>query len=113
MALKTLKDIRKIGGFELKRVDWNHPSMNFIEINDRHNAITFKLQNGPILEEGVNGCQIDTIIEAAICILIGLNHEFPCDENFEALTKLDQALKCLEKRRKNRVLRQVEGTSNK
>ena len=32
-----------------------------------------KIQNGPIKENGVNGCQVDTIIEATKAIIEGLN----------------------------------------
>lgn len=109
MALNTLKDVKSIGGFEIKRVEWAQPEKNFIEINDKHNAITFKLQNGPIIENGVNGCQVDTIIETALCILVGLNSQFSCLENAQAIHKLDEALVCLEKRRKDRLKRNVEG----
>ncbi len=41
MALKTLKDVKEIGGFEVKEVEWNQPDGNFIEVNHKSNAITF------------------------------------------------------------------------
>lgn len=111
MALETLKDVKQIGGFEAKRVAWKQPDGNYIEINDEHNAITFKLQNGPVKEKGVNGCQVDTVIETAKVILEGLNKQFPCRENSVAITKLDEALMWLEKRKKDREARNVEGTN--
>ena len=111
MALETLKDVKQIGGFEVKRVSWNQPKDNHIEINESGNAITFNIQNGPVKANGVNGCQIDTMVEAAKLIIEGLNKNFPCRENAMAITKLDEALMWLEKRTKDREKRGVEGQS--
>jgi hypothetical protein len=65
-----------------------------------------------VKENGVNGCQVDTVIAASKAILEGLNKNFPCRENAMAITKLDEALLWLEKRTKDREARAVEGTSN-
>jgi len=75
------------------------------------NSILFKIQNGPIKEHGVNGCQVDTLIHAAKMILEGFNKKFPCRENSVAITKLDESIMWLEKRTKDREARKVEGTS--
>jgi len=116
MALETLKDIKEIGGFKVIRQDevevnpdcaHNH----FILIDDTHNGIAFEIQNGPIKEHGVNGCQVDTLIHAAKTIIEGLNKKFPCRENSVAITKLDESIMWLEKRTKDREKRNVEGTS--
>lgn len=109
MALETLKNLKIVGGYEVKRVTWKQPDNNFIEINDECNAITFKIQNGPIKECGLNGCQVDTLIEVARLMLTGLNNAFPCRENATAITKLDEALLWLYKRRSDREERNVEG----
>lgn len=109
MALKTLAGVKTIDGFEVKRLQWNQPEGNFIEINDVGNAITFKIQNGPIKENGVNGCQVDTMIEAATLIIKGLNEQFPCRENAIVITKLEEALMWCKKRKANREARGVEG----
>lgn len=133
MALETLKDVKEIGGFKV--VDMNaiketNPEMfrpdgsmiyhifdekirpfNFIYIRHDVNSLSFNLQNGPIKEKGVNGCQVDTLIEAAKVILEGLNKNFGCRENALAMTKLDEALMWLQKRKTDREKREVEGTS--
>lgn len=109
MALETLTGVTNIGGFEVKRVVWKQPDGNFIEINDECNALTFKIQNGPVKEYGVNGCQVDTIIEAAKLIVEGLNKNFPCRENAMTITKLDEALMWSNKRKQDRINRNVEG----
>lgn len=111
MALETLKGIKNIGGFELARVKWGSPSGNHLELNEFHNSITFRLQQGPVKERGVNGCQVDTLISAAREIIGGLNDNFPCDENKDAMGHLSCALKSLASRKDDRIRRGVEGES--
>ena len=50
------------------------------------------LQDGPIKEVGINGCQIDDIIEWAKARIEFFNSKFPCRENSMIITKLDEAL---------------------
>lgn len=122
MALETLKDASYIGGFEVLKnrpknadgiVDWNafdeKRKFSPIYIDHDVNMISFRVQNGPIKEVGVNGCQVDTIIEAAKMIVEGLNKNFPCRENAMVITKLDEALMWSDARKKNRIAREVEG----
>lgn len=135
MALETLEGVEKIGGFEVVVMDklrekypekfepsgqmnwiWfenNIRPNKFIYVRQDKNSISFTIQNGPIKEVGVNGCQVDTLIETAKLIIEGLNTKFPCRENSLAITKLDEALMWLEQRTKNRVKRGVEGTNTK
>lgn len=131
MALETLKGIKQVDGFdvvvmdELREqfpdkfnpsgsMDWNwfesevRPK-NFIYIRHDKNSLSFTIQNGPIKEHGVNGCQVDTVIETAKAILEGLNKNFPCRENSVAITKLDEAIMWLKKRKSDREARGVEG----
>ena len=82
---------------------------NFIYVRNDKNSLSFTIQNGPIKEHGVNGCQVDTVIHAAKAILEGLNKNFPCRENALAITKLDEALHWLQARTKDREARGVEG----
>src|SRR5690606_37957545 len=109
MALETLKDINQINGFDVKRVEWNHPAENFIEVNDRCNAITFKIQDGPIKEVGKNGCQVDELISTALFMIKGINAKFSCDEKVKAMTSLYEAYSWLQQRKANREARGVEG----
>lgn len=112
MALETLKNVTKIGGFGVRLVtDLIARSGEFITIDHNLNKIEFTLQNGPIKEHGVNGCQVDTLIEAAKLIIEGLNKQFPCRENAMIVTKLDEALMWSMKRKIDREARQVEGKS--
>jgi len=75
MALETLKDLDVIGGFPIGRVPEPGWTAFHIHINDETNMIGFRIQNGPIKENGVNGCQIDTLVHAAVAILKGLNEK--------------------------------------
>jgi hypothetical protein len=118
MALETLQGIEQIGGFKIVRVkppemswdDFDKTRDEFpINITERMNTISFKIQNGPIKEVGVNGCQVDTLIEAAKLIIEGLNKQYPCRENSMIITKLDEALLWSVKRKLDREKRQVEG----
>ena len=131
MALKTLKGIDEVGGFTLVEMDslrekyperfnesgamdwlWFEQEIrpkHFVYVRHDKNSLSFTLQNGPTKENGVNGCQVDTLIEAAKIIIEGLNSEFPCRENALAITKLEEALLWLGKRKADREKRSVEG----
>jgi hypothetical protein len=114
MALETLKDIQQINGHEIQRLKWNEPKEDrYIKINDEDNVISFKLQNGPIKENGVNGCQVDDIISTSLLIIKGLNEKCPDDLNAAAITSLYHAQTCLNQRTLKRKARGVEGTSTK
>ena len=115
MAFETLRDVKEIGGIPVTHQtdDTMRPMRTPYDVVVDHssNTIRFKLQNGPIKEVGVNGCQVDTIIEAAKLIIEGLDKKFPCDENAYALGSLDAALDSLKKRTADREKRDVEGTN--
>ena len=124
MALETLKGRKDIGScdgtnqrFTVEDADGKLGTIfdrNWIVIDHKTNAIAFKIQNGPIKETGINGCQVDNLIETARLILVGLNDKsgLGCRENSLAITTLEEAELWLERRRQNRVRAQVEGTSN-
>jgi hypothetical protein len=131
MALETLRGVKEIGGFPVIVMDdlkkekpelFNESGAmdykiferdirpkNFIYVRHDVNSLSFTIQNGPINKAGVNGCQVDTVIEAAKLILEGLNKNFPCGENYLAITKLDESLHWLDAKKKNREKRGVEG----
>ena len=116
MALETLKGVKEIGGFEVESMiaekgAWEKSFGEKYIYTASDNSIHFKIQDGPIKEHGVNGCQVDTIIEGAKAIVEGLNKKFPCRENAMIITKLDEALMWSNKRKNDREKRGVEGTS--
>lgn len=113
MALETLKGITNIGGFdvaELEEFATERPK-EYIVVNHKNNGINFIIQNGPIKEHGVNGCQVDTLIEAALIIIKGLNGKLPDINNAQTIDHLNSALYWLKQRKINREMRGVEGTN--
>ena len=133
MALETLCGVKKLGDFNVVDMDalrTDRPDMfrpdgsmhyhlfekdirpfNFVYVRKDVNSLSFTLQKGQVKEVGVNGCQVDTLIEAAKTILEGFNQQFPCEENSVAIANLYKALYWLSLRKMNREHRQVEGTS--
>lgn len=85
----------------------------FPQVHGEPSSVTFNIQSGPIKEFGVNGCQIDDVIAWAKVKIEEWNKAFPCRENSLVVTKLDEALLWLYKRRADREARNVEGTSGK
>ncbi|AYJ75222.1 hypothetical protein BSP36_135 [Bacillus phage BSP36] len=71
-------------------------------------------QSGPIKENGVNGVMNEDLLAIVITRLQHFqNSEFSCRENEMALTKLEEALMWLNKRRDERKQRGVLGTNEK
>lgn len=84
---------------------------------DNGDFTTFGLanfQNGPIKENGVNGCQNEDLIAIVIDRLQGFQDgDYRCRENALAITKLEEALMWLQKRTADRKARGVEGLNIK
>lgn len=133
MALETLKGVKTINGEQIIVMDelraqhperftetgamdhkWFEETIRpnaFIYVRNDKNSLSFTIQNGPIKEAGKNGCQVTDVIAVAKHIIEQLNKQFPCRENSMTITHLDEALMWQEKRTKDRLARQVEGTS--
>lgn len=115
MALETLKGVEEIGGFKV--VDMNAirdekiRPFNYIYVRHDVNSISFNIQNGPIKENGINGCQVVTMLETALVMINKLNEKFPCHENDRTIMNLNEAIDWQYARTKNRERRGVEGTS--
>ena len=86
---------------------------NFVYLRKDKNSLSFTFQNGPIKECGINGCQVDTLIEAASLIIQLFDNAIPHKENRRAIAHLDMALEALDRRKADREDRKVEGTSQK
>lgn len=71
-----------------------------------------RFQNGPVKENGVNGCHQEDLLAIVIHRLRGFQSgDFACRENAIALTKIEEALHWLEHRTRERQKRGVEGTN--
>jgi len=79
---------------------------------DPNGYINIQIQNGPIRENGINGCQIDDVIIWCKDKLLGFNSIMSSPHNEEAIGHLNNALKSLLARTADREERGVEGTSN-
>lgn len=82
-----------------------------VDVHSR--GVTFTGQRGPVGEVGVNGCQIDQMIEFARKTLEVFNMKVPSRETSLAITKLQEAEMWLKERTRVREERGVEGTSAK
>ena len=71
--------------------------------------VEIKWQDGVVPEVGVNGAQIEDVIDAVLDRLRELNAAFPCRENSITITKLEEAGMWQRERTRNRVDRGVEG----
>jgi hypothetical protein len=119
MALETLVGMDSIGGFKIVRkrgdLSWDEfdeKRKEFpINITEEKNMISFKIQDGPVKENGVNGCQVDTLIHTALVMVTRLDDKFPCVENKVAMDHLFRAMQSLNARKSDREARGVEGRS--
>ena len=138
MALETLKNLETIGGFKVirnhgvcedngdymectadgqrRRIKWSDYDelrKDFpIGIDELNNMISLKVQNGPIKEVGVNGCQIDCFAHVLAAILMGFDPSLQSKENADAATYLNKAIDSLEARTKRRTEEGIEGTNS-
>jgi hypothetical protein len=133
MALETMKNVKEINGEKIVVMDelreqfpekfndsgamdykWFEseirPSASIYVRHDK-NSISFTIQNGPVKENGKNGCQVEDMIAVSKHIIEELNRKFPCRENSMVITRLDEALMWSKKRTQERIARNVEGES--
>jgi len=92
---------------EIQSPDGRTDGKGFIKVEG--NTISFTIQEGPIKEVGVNGCQIDDVIQTVRDMIAVASRKFPCLENYMCLGKLDEAMLWLYKRKLDREKRGVEG----
>lgn len=86
---------------------------DFVTVDHDTNTVSFKIQNGPIAKNGLNGCQVDEMVAIARTIIQELNAKFPCRENALTITKLQEAEMWLRERKRERTARGVEGYDKK
>jgi hypothetical protein len=133
VALKILDNVKELGGSPVLVMDdlrekfperfnasgamdyeWFEKDIRpnyFVYVRRDKNSISFTLQDGPVKEVGVNGCQVEALIEASMWLIESLNEKIPCRENDLARADLWQALYWLNKRKEDREQRGVEGRS--
>ena len=89
------------------------PVVSFIETGAIDHSVKFTIQDGPIKEVGINGCQAVDMLEFVKELFNSLNRDFPCRENSLTITKLEEAIHWQDARTKDRENRNVEGRSEK
>lgn len=91
---------------------FNAPHHFLIGKADTHEVLVkIDMQEGPIKENGVNGCANEDLIAIVLTRLESFQKsEYGCRENACAITKLEEALMWLRKRTIGRENRNVEGT---
>ncbi len=91
----------------------NQNNKNFIFVTagnkNKASVVSFIVQDGPIKEVGINGCQVTDMLEYVKHLYISLNAAFPCDENASTINCIEDALFWQKKRTADREKRGVEG----
>lgn len=88
--------------------------MPLIKEDKEESYINIKFQEGAIQEVGVNGAQIENVIDVLIERLEGFQKGgYPCRENALAITKLEEARMWLNERTRKRKEQGIEGKSEK
>lgn len=133
MALETLKGLYSVGDQKIIHMDelrelfpekfnvsgamdykWFETEIRpnyFIYVRHDVNSLEFTIQNGPIKENGVNGCQVTDVIKVAKHMIEKLNEKFPCQENEDTISYLQAAITSQELRTARRRELGIEGTS--
>ena len=74
-------------------------------------SVVFTVQDGPINEAGINGCQAQDMLEFCKHLFKSLNKSFPCEENERTIFHIDEALQAQNDRNRDRITRGVEGNN--
>lgn len=75
-------------------------------------AVRIPFQNGPVGENGVNGVSNEALLAVVADRLEGFQAgPYACEDNGLALAKIRSAMEDLQRRTKERLARNVEGTS--
>lgn len=118
MTVKVLKDVKSIAGYPIayykSRAEEEPNDCKTIVVFEGDNknsfsSISLNIQEGPIKENGENGCQIDVLIHIAKTMISKLNDQFSASHNTKAIGHLELALAALQKRKEDRERRGVEG----
>ena len=83
---------------------------NFVSVYGPNGPIAgFQLQNGPILDAGVNGVQVEDLLLIALNRIETYNVDFPCEENEKTIDALKAAHVAMVSRMVDRTKRNALG----
>lgn len=92
---------------------FNAPHHFIVKDKDGNMVCAVDFQEGPIKENGVNGCSNEDLILMIVSRLESFqNSDFKCSENEAAIDFLMKAINSLRARTNKRIERGVEGTSS-
>jgi hypothetical protein len=134
MKLNTLRGVKKLGGHNVVVMDnlkekfpdkfnesgamdykWFEKDIrphNFIYVRHDVGSLSFTIQSDPISEVGVNGCQADALIDAAMHMYKHFQSKgTPSTFTNQMISHCQSILDLTEARTKDRESRGVEGTS--
>ena len=80
-------------------------------VNIDNNVFTFVIQDGPIKENGINGCDLTEMLLIYKLLIEKFNKACYCVENEMTIRHLNKAIYWQERRTEDRLVRNVEGTS--
>ena len=83
----------------------------YIKVDAKKGTVTFQIQDGPIKENEVNGCQAVDMLQYIGYLFGDLNNSFPCAENEKTLQHIKNGVDWQDIRTAKREERGVEGTS--
>lgn len=82
---------------------------DFVKVSN--NNVVFTIQDGPINEAGINGCQAEDMLNFCQHLFSSLNDKFPCEENERTIFHIKEALRAQTDRNIDRIKRGVEGNN--
>jgi len=86
-----------------------HDVRVYVQLSQEDHSVTFEVQDAPIGDVGINGCQATDMLEFVRNLYTSLNDALPCKENEKTIDLINVALKTQNRRTKDRKRRGVEG----
>lgn len=82
---------------------------DFVVLDSNEHSVKFVIQNGPVKENGLSGCQVTNMLQFVKEVYKSLQSAFPCKENASTIQYIELALEYQAKRNRDRAERKVEG----
>ena len=91
---------------------FNAPHHFYVKDKNGNTVCAVDFQEGPIKENGVNGCSNEDLVLMIITRLESFqNSDYACEENQKAIDYFMKGIDALRERTNKRISRGVEGTS--
>lgn len=114
LTLSVLDEPGNGGACHYYRIEGFDTRSNISDQDQAFQGVDILFQHGPIKEFGVNGITQEALLAIIADRLRGFQAgPFACDANEQALMAVQSALWHLQTRTRERILRGVEGTTNK